>query len=125
MQMPRPTQELTDHELGIMSLLWDESPLSINDILDRYEKKPKPAYNSILTAVRAIEKKGYLTHEKYGKAYLYRPTVPKPRFMKRFVKDLLGKVFSGSAYDAAVHLIRHEKLSKQEIEALKKILEEQ
>lgn len=66
--MARPTATgLTDHELAIMQILWDESPLSIGESLERFPREPKPAYTSLLTAVQSIEKKGLVGHEKKGK----------------------------------------------------------
>jgi predicted transcriptional regulator len=122
--MPRPTASgLTDHELAIMQILWDEAPLAVGEILERFPRDPKPAYTSLLTAVQAMEKKGLLGHEKNGKAYLYRPLLKKANYKKSALRRLLGSVFDNNAYDLAVNLIKDEKLGKAEIQELKKLLE--
>lgn len=115
---------LTDHELTIMQLVWDDAPLSVQDLVDRFPRKPKPAYSSLLTAVRALEKKGYLAHTKEGKAHLYTPRMAKDGYAKLALRRLLKGVFGGRPFDAAVNLIKEEDLSKSEIAELKALLED-
>jgi predicted transcriptional regulator len=123
--MARPEGSgLTDHELTIMQIVWDDSPLSVQDIVDCFPRKPKPAYSSLLTAVRALEKKGYLTHTKEGKAHLYTPKIAKESYAKVALRRVLQGVFGGSTFDAAVSLIKEEDLSKSEIADLKALLED-
>ena len=77
--MARPSSpQLTDNELAIMKILWEESPLSVADILERLPRTPKPAYTSLLTVVRTLEQKGHIDHEKESKAHLYYPVLRKP-----------------------------------------------
>ncbi|MCB0411037.1 MAG: BlaI/MecI/CopY family transcriptional regulator, partial [Bdellovibrionales bacterium] len=72
--MARPKQPgLTENEIEVMKILWEEHPLKVADILDALDKKPKPAYTSLMTLVQTMEKKGYIKAIKDGKAYLYSP----------------------------------------------------
>jgi len=114
---------LTDHELRIMRILWHQSPLSVQDILDRFRRTPKPAYTSLLTAVRAMEKKGILNHEKQGKAYLYRPLLQQASYKRSALKRLLTNVFDGDACELAANLVKGEALDAAEINQIKQILE--
>ncbi len=123
--MARPkSSEPTKHELEILKLLWEESPLSVADILDRFPKKPKPAYSSILTIVRLMDKKGYVKHEKKGKAYYYSPVLKEKKYSRIEIKKLADTMFGGSQYDLAVNIIKQEKLKPEEIKELKLLLEE-
>lgn len=88
--MPRPTSPgLTDHELSIMQVLWNDVPVSVQNILDRLSREPKPAYTFLLTAVQAMENKGFIKHRKDGKAYQYRPVLKKSDYGKSVLKRLI------------------------------------
>ena len=123
--MGRPkTESLTDHELTIIKILWDESPLCIAEILQRFPRKPKPAYTSLLTVVGAMEKKGYVAHVQGGKAYLYSPSIKKKEYEHSQIEKLVEKFFDGDSLSLAVNLIKRERLNAREIERLKRMLGE-
>ncbi len=123
--MVRPkTNGLTDHELMIMQILWENSPLTVNEILENFPRTPKPAYTSLLTAVQAMEKKKLILREKDGKAFRYQPVLEKSRYKKSALRRLLDGVFENNAYELAVNLIKNEKLDQQEIDKLKVLLED-
>jgi BlaI family penicillinase repressor len=114
---------LTDHELRIMRILWEEAPLSVQAILGRFPRTPKPAYTSLLTAVRSMEKKGILSHKQEGKAYLYRPILQRDSYKRSALKRLLAGVFDGSAYDLAANLVKTESIDPAEVDQIKRLLE--
>ena len=115
---------LTDHELSIMRILWDEAPLGVQEILDRFPRKPKPAYTSLLTAVRSMEKKGLLSHVKAGKAFLYRPLLQKAKYKRSALMRLLKSVFDGDAFDLAANLVKAEALDANDVDQIKRMLED-
>jgi BlaI family penicillinase repressor len=123
--MARPGNKgLTDYELTVIKLLWEEAPLSVAEILERFPKKPKPAYTSLLTNVRAMEKKGYLRHQKEGKAFLYSPVLKKDDYKTSEIKKLIDRFFGGSKLELAVNLIKEEQLGAADMKKLKSILED-
>ena len=123
--MPRPSHDgPTDYELSILQILWKGFPLSVSEILKRIKKRPKPAYSSLLTIVRLMEKKGYVSHEKKGRAFYYSPVLKEKSHSKKEIKKLADTVFGGSSFELAVNIIKDEKLSADEIQQLKQILEE-
>ena len=71
-------QELTRAELEIMQVFWRQGACVVHAILDALEE-PKPAYNTVSTIVRILEKKGYVGHKAYGKTYEYYPHVARRR----------------------------------------------
>ncbi|HTW50001.1 MAG TPA: BlaI/MecI/CopY family transcriptional regulator, partial [Acidobacteriaceae bacterium] len=74
--MPRKTSEtLTEAELRIMQVLWQMGSGTVQQILDALPEKPALAYNTVLTTIRILEKKGYAGHDKDGRAHVYRPLV--------------------------------------------------
>jgi predicted transcriptional regulator len=123
--MPRPkTTGPTEHELLILNILWEQSDLSVSDILERFPKKPAPAYSSLLTIVRLMEKKGYIKHNQDGKAFFYSAILKKENYKKSEVKKVADRFFGGSKFELAVNLIKNEGLSSKEIQKLKALLEE-
>lgn len=123
--MARPnTRGLTENELEIMQALWNQSPLSISEILEKLDKHPKPAYNSVLTLVRILEKKGHVQHQKDGKAFLYSPLLDQHHYRQFEVKSLLSRLFQGDVVDLAVSLVKSKPLSQEDRQELKRLLED-
>ena len=123
--MARPhVRGLTENELEIMQVLWEQAPLSIADILERLQKKPKPAYNSVLTLVRILEKKGHVHHEKEGKAFHYHPLLDRQKYRQSEVKSLLSRLFQGDVVDLAVSLVKSNPLTGSDRQELKRLLED-
>ena len=123
--MARPfVRGLTENELAIMQILWNQSPLSVFDILERLNKKPKPAYNSLLTLVRILEKKGHVQHKKEGKAFLYSPLLDRQSYRQSEVKNLLSRLFQGDVVDLAVSLVKSKPLTGSDRQELKRLLED-
>jgi BlaI family transcriptional regulator, penicillinase repressor len=114
---------LTENELEIMQILWEHSPISIAEILDKLKRHPKPAYNSVLTLVRILEKKGHVEHGQKGKAFLYSPTLDRQVYRQSEVKNLLSRLFQGDVVDLAVSLVKSKPLSSADREELKRIID--
>jgi predicted transcriptional regulator len=122
MARPRSTQ-LTEHELSIMKILWQQSPLSVAEILERLPRTPKPAYTSLLTVVRTLEQKGHIAHAKESKAHLYYPTLRKHVYQRRELQRLVRGLFDGDAFALAVNVIKSEPLDEEELAELKQLLD--
>jgi BlaI family transcriptional regulator, penicillinase repressor len=123
--MPRPRQPgLTENELEVMRVLWAEAPLKVSVILGYIQRTPKPAYTSRLTLVQTMEKKGYIKHQKMGKAYAYIPILHQNKFLLSEIKRVAKRLFGGSPGKLVLNLVENEQLSKTEIETLKKLLKD-
>lgn len=123
--MPRPRQPgLTENELEVMKILWTQSPLKISDILDFLKRTPKPAYTSLLTLVQAMEKKGYIRHQKEGKAFVYLPVLQQEKFLMSEVKRIAKRLLGGSPGKLVLNLVENEQLSEAEIKTLKQLLKD-
>lgn len=122
--MVRPkSSSMTDYELEIMNILWEEAPLKVAEVLERLNKSPAPAYTSLMTVMQTMVKKGYLAASKEGKANYYKPVVRKNKAVVSEFKKMAKKFFNGSSKDLVVNLIENEELSSKEIADIKKILE--
>ncbi len=70
--MPRPkSPTMTDGELRLMRVLWDKGQATVGEVVDALNTRPKPAYNTVLTLLRIMEKKGYVSHRKDGRAFIF------------------------------------------------------
>jgi predicted transcriptional regulator len=122
--VPRPTSAtLTEGELRIMRVLWDKGEATVNDVVDSLKVKPKPAYNSVLTLLRILEKKRYVTHRKDGRAFIYKPVIARAEARRNALKTLVNRFFEGSPRLLMLNLLEDERLSSREIEDLKRRIE--
>jgi predicted transcriptional regulator len=120
----KPTPTLTEAELKVMEVVWDLGAASVNDVLDWYSDDIKPAYNTVLTIMRILEDKGYLEHRKNGRAFIYRPLVDRNHARRKAVRHLVRSFFDDSPELLMLNLINDEKLSRDELRRLKKMIAE-
>ncbi|SEI72931.1 Predicted transcriptional regulator [Cyclobacterium xiamenense] len=113
-------RELTRAEEQIMQILWDIEKGFVKDVLEKM-KTPKPAYNTVSTIIRILERKGFVKHRAYGKSHEYYPIVSKDEYRSFTIKNLLSGYFSGSFAKLASFFAKDEKL---DVKALEKIMDE-
>src|SRR6266511_2496800 len=95
--MSRPkSSNLTDGELKLMRVLWDKGEANVSDVVLALKERPKPAYNTVLTVLRILEKKGYVTHRKDGRAFIFVPIVDRVRATRSALAMLVNRFFEGS-----------------------------
>lgn len=110
-------KELTKAEEQVMQLLWQLGKTSVKDIIDEMPE-PKPAYNTVSTIVRILEKKGFVDHEPYGKGYLYFTTIEKSEYTRKFLRNVVSNYFNGSVKDLVSFFAREDKLDINDVEEL-------
>ena len=110
-------KELTRAEEQIMQILWELDEAFVNDIIDKMPE-PKPAYNTVSTIIRILEKKGFVDHKAYGKTHLYYPLVSKPEYTRSFMKNFMGNYFGNSFREMVSFFAKEDNMSVSEIEAL-------
>jgi len=115
---------LTEAELRLMDVLWMRGPSTVNEVLEALPKDLPLAYNTVLTTLRILEDKGYLSHEKDGRAFVYAPTVAREKARQSALRMLLSRFFDNSAEQLVHNLLKNEKLSRVEMQRLKKMVEE-
>jgi predicted transcriptional regulator len=123
--VPRPKSlTLTDGELRLMRVLWDTGEASVGDIVSALKERPRPAYNSVLTLLRILEKKGYVTHRKQGRAFIFLPVVDKTHASRSALKTLVNRFFEGSPRLLVLNLLEDQQLSPDALEQLKQRIKE-
>ena len=113
--------ELTRAELEIMNILWEREHAFVNDILADIDE-PKPAYNTVSTIVRILEKKGFVGHKAYGKTHEYHPLVTKKEYAKGFMDSVLNNFFGGSVSQMVSFFAENRSISIGETEEILKML---
>lgn len=117
-------KQLTKAEEQIMQILWKLEKAFIKDVMV-YLPEPKPAYNTVSTIVRIMEKKGFVGYKAYGKTHEYFPLVSKPEYTKKFLRGFVKDYFSNSYKQMVSFFAKDEKLSLTEMEEMRKLIEEE
>lgn len=115
-------KELTKAEEQIMQVLWKLKEAFVKEIIEELPT-PKPAYNTVSTIVRILEKKGFVSYNAYGKTHQYFPLVTKKDYTKTHMGSFVKNYFSNS-YEQMISFFAKEKsLSVHEMEEILKIME--
>ena len=115
-------KELTRAEEEIMQILWAVERGFVKDILDRMPS-PKPAYNTVSTIVRILEKKGFVGYKAYGKTHEYFPLVSKEDYKSKLMKTVVKNYFSNSFQQMVSFFAGDKKLSVKELEEIKELMD--
>ena len=115
-------QELTRAELEIMQILWQIEKGFVNDILEAMPT-PKPAYNTVSTIVRILEKKGFVAHRAYGKSHEYYPVVNRKEYTSAFMTGVLNSFFGGSVGNMVSFLSRDKGITVSEADEIIRMLQ--
>ena len=110
----------TDRELDVMSVLWDVGPATVAQVRERIADDL--AYTTILTVLRTLEQKGYVSHAEDGRAHRYKPLVRREVAGRTALRKLVDKVFDGSPELLFTQLVSDKHLSDEELRRLRKLL---
>ena len=110
-------KELTRAEEQLMHILWKIKKGFIKDLIDRIPE-PKPAYNTVSTFIRIMERKGFVGHTAYGKTHEYFPLISKKEYTKLYMKGFIKNYFSNSLQEMVSFFAKEDKMSISELEAL-------
>ncbi len=117
-------KELTKAEEQIMQQLWKLKKAYVRDIIAELPE-PKPAYNTVSTVVRILERKNFVSHEAYGKSHLYFPIVEKDAYKKTFMKHFVKDYFSNSFQNMVSFFANNKELSIKELEEIQTLIDKQ
>ena len=116
--------ELTRAEEQVMQILWKIERGFVKDVVEHLDN-PKPAYNTISTIIRILEKKGFIEHKAYGKTHEYFPIVSKKDYTKSFFGNFLNKYFSNSFPQLVSFFSNENDMSLEEMEKIRVLLEKE
>ncbi len=121
---PRKSPTLTEAELRLMEVLWEKGPATVHQVLEALPLKPALAYNSVLTTIRILEKKGYVQHLKDGRAHIYSPLVGREEASRSEIRNLVTRFFNNSHELLVLNLLEDKALDAKELERLRSLLQE-
>ena len=110
-------KELTKAEEQVMQILWKLEKGFVKDLIDEMPD-PKPAYNTVSTIVRILEKKGFVDHYAYGKTHEYFPLVSRDEYTRSFMKTFMRNYFSGSFKDMVSFFAKEDNMSLSQLDEL-------
>jgi predicted transcriptional regulator len=110
-------KELTKAEEQIMQLLWEQEKAFVKDIVEKMPN-PKPAYNTVSTIIRILEKKGFVGYTAYGKTHEYFPLVSRKDYTRTYMKNFMRNYFSGSFQEMVSFFAREDHMSLSDLDEL-------
>ncbi|MFW5760317.1 MAG: BlaI/MecI/CopY family transcriptional regulator [Cyclobacteriaceae bacterium] len=115
-------QEITKAQEEVLKALWKIEEGAVSDVLEALPV-PKPAYNTVATVIKVLEKKGYVSHKTFGKTNVYYPIVTKKMYGQHVLKDTFKGLFNGSLKQMVSAFVTNKDVSLNELEELKQMLE--
>ena len=106
-----------------MEVLWQKGPATVQQMLEDLSGKMPLAYNSVLTTIRILEKKGYVKHEKDGRAHVYAPLVERQEATRSEIRRLVTRFFGNSHELLVLNILKDQSVDAAELKRLRKMLE--
>ena len=117
-------KEITKAQEEILKALWEIKDGAVSDVLEKLPE-PKPAYTTVATVIKVLEKKGYIGHKTYGKTNVYYPLVEKKDYAQHVLKETFKGLFNGSLNQMVSFFVKNKEVGLTELEEIKKMLEEE
>lgn len=115
--------ELTKAEEQVMQILWKQEKAFVKEIVEEFDE-PKPAYNTVSTIIRILEKKKFVSYQSFGKTHQYYPLVLKSDYKKKSLKKMIDAYFNQSYKNLVSFFSKEEDLSIEDMEAIKRLMDE-
>jgi len=114
---------LTKAEEQVMQILWELEEGFVKDLLEHFPE-PRPAYNTVSTIIRILEKKGFVDHRSFGKSHQYYPLVSREKYRNEKFSGLMKDYFNNSMKQVLSHFGDSGSLSMKEADEIIKLMEE-
>jgi BlaI family transcriptional regulator, penicillinase repressor len=114
-------EKLTQQEEEAMQAIWQVNGGFIKDFLDVMH--PQPPYTTLASTIKNLEKKGFLTSEKFGNSYRYKPALPETEYKKKFMSGFVSDYFQNSYKDLVAFFAREKKISATELQEIINLIE--
>src|SRR6185436_9255624 len=119
----RQSPALTDAEAEVMAVLWRVGRASVGEVVTALNEARSVTYSTVQTMLRILETKGYVTHDKVARAFIYAPVIDERQARRRALRHLVGRLFEGSPSLLVLNVLEDEELGAAEREQLKKLIE--
>ena len=115
-------KEITKAQEDILKAIWEIENGAVTDVLEKLPD-PKPAYTTVATVIKVLERKGYVAHRTYGKTHVYYALITRKEYADHIVKEAFTGFFNSSLNQLVSPFIKNREISVAELEELKKMLE--
>jgi predicted transcriptional regulator len=123
--MARPRHENpTPAELEVLQVIWERGPSTVRQVMTVLNQERPRAYTSVMSLMNVMVEKGLLGQEPKGRAFVYSAKVSQANTRSEIVKDLLGRVFAGSASALVTHLLEQARPDNEELNEIRKTISE-
>ncbi len=119
----RRSVPLTEVELRLMEIVWASGPATVGQIVEAIPEHERPAYNSVQTMMKILERKGFVTHRAEGRAFVYRSVVDRDAAARTALSHVVQRFFGGSPRALALNLIEGDHLTEDELDELSRTIE--
>lgn len=120
--MPMPP--ITDAEWEVMNVLWDQPNASAMDVSDALRDRKGWSPKTVKTLLARLVRKGVLKYREDGNRYVYTAAIPRQKYIKEESASFLERVFGGETTPALVHFVKSARMTQEEIDELRRILDE-
>jgi predicted transcriptional regulator len=114
---------LTKAEEQVMQILWELEEGFVKDLLQQFPE-PRPAYNTVSTIIRILEKKGFVDHRSFGKSHQYFPLISREQYRNERFSGLMKDYFNNSMKQVLSHFGKSGSLSMKDADDIIKLMEE-
>ena len=115
---------LTKAEEQVMQVLWDIGKGFVKEVVEKMPE-PKPAYNTVSTVIRILEKKGYIGYQAFGKSHQYHPLVTRDAYSRQAIRKMVRNYFGGSYGNLVSFFVKEKEVSLDEMEDLLKMIRQE
>ena len=116
--------QISEAEFEVMKVIWDDHPVSTNEVVERLREKQDWSPKTIQTMLIRLEKKGAITHQKEGRVYVYSPLVEKERYLAEESHSFLERFYEGALGQMVASFVEQDMLSAEGVAQLKAILDQ-
>src|SRR5438477_7135138 len=106
-----------------MNVLWPRGTGTVQQVLEALQDKTELAYNSVLTTIRILEKKGYVKHAKDGRAHLYIPVMGRKEATRSEIRNLVSRFFKDSHELLLLNILEDKSIDAEELKRLAQLVE--
>jgi BlaI family penicillinase repressor len=122
--MKQPPQKPTASELEILRVLWTRGPSTVREVHDSLKEKRAMGYTSVLKFLQIMTAKGTVRRNETQRAHVYEACLPAEQTKRQLAGDMLQRVFEGSASQLMMHALAGRKASREEIDELRRLLDQ-
>ncbi|HEY0614611.1 MAG TPA: BlaI/MecI/CopY family transcriptional regulator [Candidatus Elarobacter sp.] len=118
----RRSVPLTEVEQRLMEIVWASGPVTVGQVVEAIPEAERPAYNTVQTMMKILERKGYVRHRAEGRAFVYQSVVDRDSAARTALTHVVQRFFGGSPRELALNLIQGDHLSGADLDELETII---